>query len=117
MPPPPGMAEGAAAPSRLRLAGLCFFLQLLTIILFAAFVRYGPESDPGLCSPQSNCSRRDPEPGSGYPREYAVPEGCSISWVLLDAPKRTLKGSRGHVGLPGVLCAPQGGPVAGRRAC
>uniref|UniRef100_A0A8C3BG58 Rh family B glycoprotein n=1 Tax=Cairina moschata TaxID=8855 RepID=A0A8C3BG58_CAIMO len=60
------MAEGAAA--RLRLAGLCFFLQLLTIILFAAFVRYGPESDPGLCSPQSNCSRRDPEPGSGYPR-------------------------------------------------
>uniref|UniRef100_A0A8B9BNU3 Rh family B glycoprotein n=1 Tax=Anser brachyrhynchus TaxID=132585 RepID=A0A8B9BNU3_9AVES len=62
------MAEGAAAASRLRLAGLCFFLQLLTIVLFAAFVRYGPESGPSLCSPQSNCSRRDPEPGSGYPR-------------------------------------------------
>lgn len=62
------MAEGTAAASRLRLAGLCFFLQLLTIVLFAAFVRYGPESGPGLCSPQSNCSRRDPESGSGYPR-------------------------------------------------
>ncbi|NXI63866.1 RHBGB protein, partial [Anseranas semipalmata] len=56
------------AAERLRLAGLCCFLQLLTIVLFASFVRYSPESSPGLCSPQPNCSQRDPDPALGYPR-------------------------------------------------
>ncbi|NXK55386.1 RHBGB protein, partial [Chauna torquata] len=65
------MAESATAV-RLRLAGLCFFLQLLTIILFAAFVRYSPESSPGLCAPQPNCSQRDPDPSLGYPRSRDV---------------------------------------------
>ncbi|NXL87653.1 RHBGB protein, partial [Alectura lathami] len=59
------MAERAAA--RLQLAGLCFVLQLLTIILFSTFARYSPEN-AGFCSPQPNCSQRDPGPALGYPR-------------------------------------------------
>ncbi|XP_031462150.1 ammonium transporter Rh type B isoform X4 [Phasianus colchicus] len=59
------MAEHAAA--RLHLSGLCFFLQLLTIVLFATFVRYSPESS-NLCSTEPSCSQRDPSPTLGYPR-------------------------------------------------
>eukprot|EP00076_Gallus_gallus_P029686 XP_015153896.1 ammonium transporter Rh type B isoform X1 [Gallus gallus] len=59
------MAERAAA--RLHLSGLCFFLQLLTIVLFATFVRYSPESS-NLCSTEPRCSQRDPSPTLGYPR-------------------------------------------------
>uniref|UniRef100_A0A8C9F669 Rh family B glycoprotein (gene/pseudogene) n=1 Tax=Pavo cristatus TaxID=9049 RepID=A0A8C9F669_PAVCR len=59
------MAERAAA--RLHLSGLCFFLQLLTIVLFATFVRYSPESS-NLCSTEPSCSQRDPSPTLGYPR-------------------------------------------------
>ncbi|NXQ51679.1 RHBGB protein, partial [Anthoscopus minutus] len=47
------------AASRLRLSGLCFLLQILNILLFAVFVRYSPESSPGQCPPQLNCSRRN----------------------------------------------------------
>lgn len=63
------MAERVAA--RLHLSGLCFFLQLLTIVLFATFVRYSPESS-NLCSTEPSCSQRDPSPTLGYPREYPV---------------------------------------------
>uniref|UniRef100_A0A8C6JAC2 Uncharacterized protein n=1 Tax=Melopsittacus undulatus TaxID=13146 RepID=A0A8C6JAC2_MELUD len=49
--------------SRLRLSGLCFLLQTFTILLFAAFVRFSPESSPGHCSQPPNCSRRYPSPG------------------------------------------------------
>ncbi|OXB70098.1 UNVERIFIED_CONTAM: hypothetical protein H355_010940 [Colinus virginianus] len=59
------MAERAAA--RLHLSGLCFFLQLLTIVLFATFVRYSPESTD-LCSTEPSCSQTDPSPTLGYPR-------------------------------------------------
>ncbi|NXE14714.1 RHBGB protein, partial [Lophotis ruficrista] len=53
--------------SRLQLSGLCFLLQILTIILFAVFVRYSPESSPGLCSLQLNCSWKKQESGSQHP--------------------------------------------------
>ncbi|NXQ93984.1 RHBGB protein, partial [Sagittarius serpentarius] len=56
------------AASRFRLSGLCFLLQTLTIILFAVFVRYSPESSPSLCSPQLNCSRRTQDAGFQHPR-------------------------------------------------
>ncbi|NXE28673.1 RHBGB protein, partial [Ardeotis kori] len=54
--------------SRLQLSGLCFLLQILTIVLFAVFVRYSPESSPSLCSPQLNCSWKKQESGSQHPR-------------------------------------------------
>ncbi|NWX10816.1 RHBGB protein, partial [Caloenas nicobarica] len=54
--------------SRLQLSGLCFLLQILTIILFAVFVRYSPESSAELCSQQLNCSRRKPDSGFQHPR-------------------------------------------------
>ncbi|NXP55991.1 RHBG protein, partial [Heliornis fulica] len=54
--------------SRLRLSGLCFLLQVLTIILFAVFVRYSPESSPTLCSQQLNCSWRNQDWGFRHPR-------------------------------------------------
>ncbi|NWU92576.1 RHBGB protein, partial [Upupa epops] len=43
----------------LRFSGLCFLLQVLTIILFAVFARYSPESSLSLCSQQLNCSWRN----------------------------------------------------------
>ncbi|NXS69547.1 RHBGB protein, partial [Pandion haliaetus] len=52
---------------RFRLSGLCFLLQILTIILFAVFVRYSPESSPGLCSQPVNCSWRNQDVGSQHP--------------------------------------------------
>ncbi|XP_065516079.1 ammonium transporter Rh type B isoform X10 [Lathamus discolor] len=54
--------------SRLGLSGLCFLLQTFTILLFAAFVRFSPESSPGLCSQPLNCSRRIQDSGSQPPR-------------------------------------------------
>ncbi|XP_075593396.1 ammonium transporter Rh type B isoform X2 [Balearica regulorum gibbericeps] len=54
--------------SRLRLSGLCFLLQILTIILFAVFVRYSPESSPSLCSQQPNCSWKNEDSGFQHPR-------------------------------------------------
>ena len=59
--------------SRLRLSGLCFLLQILTIILFAVFVRYSPESSSGLCSQQLNCSWRNQDSGFQHRREYPPP--------------------------------------------
>ncbi|NXD18072.1 RHBGB protein, partial [Nothocercus nigrocapillus] len=62
-----------AASSRLKVSGTCFLLQMLIIILFAAFVRYSPDASPGLCSPQLNCSsRKNPGSGSYYPRSRNV---------------------------------------------
>ncbi|KAM6309228.1 LOW QUALITY PROTEIN: ammonium transporter Rh type B [Podargus strigoides] len=54
--------------SRLKLSGLCFLLQILTIILFAVFARYSPESSPSLCSQKVNCSWRNQESGFQHPR-------------------------------------------------
>ncbi|NXW86711.1 RHBGB protein, partial [Alopecoenas beccarii] len=54
--------------SRLQLSGLCFLLQILTVILFAVFVRYSPESSAELCSQQLNCSQRKPDLGFQHPR-------------------------------------------------
>ncbi|XP_065713671.1 ammonium transporter Rh type B [Patagioenas fasciata] len=54
--------------SRLQLSGLCFLLQTLTIILFAVFVRYSPESSAELCLQQLNCSRRKLDLGFQHPR-------------------------------------------------
>ncbi|XP_010191193.1 PREDICTED: ammonium transporter Rh type B-like, partial [Mesitornis unicolor] len=59
---------GRPAASRLWLSGLCFLLQLLTVVLFATFVRYSPESSPQLCSQQLNCSRRKADAGFRHPR-------------------------------------------------
>ncbi|KAM8986487.1 ammonium transporter Rh type B isoform 1-T1 [Ara ararauna] len=58
--------------SRLRLSGLCFLLQTLTILLFAAFVRFSPESSPGLCSQPLNCSQRNQDSGLQHPRFWDV---------------------------------------------
>lgn len=71
---PPDMPEHAAA-SRLRLSALCFLLQILNILLFAVFVRYSPESSPGQCPPQLNCSRRNQDSAFQEPREYP-PHPC-----------------------------------------
>ncbi|NXX21762.1 RHBG protein, partial [Podargus strigoides] len=54
--------------SRLKLSGLCFLLQILTIILFAVFARYSPERSPSLCSQKVNCSWRNQESGFQHPR-------------------------------------------------
>ncbi|KAM6365037.1 ammonium transporter Rh type B isoform 1-T1 [Pluvialis apricaria] len=54
--------------SRLRLSGLCFLLQILTIILFATFVRYSPESSSGPCSQQLNCSWKNQDSGFQHRR-------------------------------------------------
>lgn len=66
---PPDMPEHTAT-FKLRLSGLCFLLQILNILLFAVFVRYSPESSPGQCPSQLNCSRRNPDSGFQQPREY-----------------------------------------------
>ncbi|NXT73745.1 RHBGB protein, partial [Zapornia atra] len=69
--------------SRLRLCGLCFLLQILTIILFAAFVRYSPESSPSLCSQQLNCSWRNQDLGFRHPRFRDVHLQALLGFGLL----------------------------------
>lgn len=78
---PLNMPEHTAA-SRLRLSGLCFFLQVLNILLFAVFVRYSPESSPGQCPPQLNCSQRNQDSGFQQPREYPHARGCRRAVLL-----------------------------------
>ncbi|XP_038017869.1 ammonium transporter Rh type B isoform X2 [Motacilla alba alba] len=76
------MPEHAAA-SGLRLSGLCFLLQILIILLFAAFVRYSPEGSPGPCPPQPNCSRRSQDPAFQQPRFQDVHVQVLLSFGLL----------------------------------
>ncbi|NWI06294.1 RHBGB protein, partial [Tichodroma muraria] len=78
------MPERTAA-SRLRLSGLCFLLQILNILLFAVFVRYSPESSPGQCPPQLNCSRRNPDSAFQQPRFQDVHIQVLLSFGLLVA--------------------------------
>ncbi|XP_035746562.1 ammonium transporter Rh type B-A, partial [Egretta garzetta] len=78
------MPEHTAA-SRLRLSGLCFLLQILTILLFAVFVRYSPESGPGLCSQQPNCSWRNQDSGLQHPRFRDVHLQALLGFGLLVA--------------------------------
>lgn len=78
---PPNMPEHTAA-SRFRLSGLCFLLQILNILLFAVFVRYSPESSPGQCPPQLNCSRRNQDSGFQQPREYPHARECRRAVLL-----------------------------------
>ncbi|XP_064494467.1 ammonium transporter Rh type B [Pseudopipra pipra] len=78
------MPEHKAA-SRLRLSGLCFLLQILNILLFAAFVRYSPESSSSLCSPQLNCSRRNQDSGFQHPRFRDVHLQVLLGFGLLVA--------------------------------
>ncbi|NXM93212.1 RHBGB protein, partial [Sylvia borin] len=73
------------AASRLRLSGLCFLLQILNILLFAVFVRYSPESSPGQCPPQLNCSRRNQDSGFQEPRFQDVHIQVLLSFGLLVA--------------------------------
>ncbi|NXH42148.1 RHBGB protein, partial [Dicaeum eximium] len=70
--------------SRLRLSGLCFLLQILNILLFAVFVRYSPESSPGRCPPQLNCSRSQ-DSGFQQPRFQDVHIQLLLSFGLLVA--------------------------------
>ncbi|KAJ7425214.1 hypothetical protein BTVI_03769 [Pitangus sulphuratus] len=81
---PPDMPEHSAA-SRLRLSGLCFFLQILNILLFAVFVRYSPESSSSLCSPQLNCSRRNQDSAFQHPRFRDVHLQVLLGFGLLVA--------------------------------
>ncbi|NXG69851.1 RHBGB protein, partial [Baryphthengus martii] len=74
-----------AVTARLRLSGLCFLLQILTIILFAIFVRYGPESSAGLCSQQLNCSWRNQDSGFQLPRFRDVHLQALLGFGLLVA--------------------------------
>ncbi|NXD29274.1 RHBGB protein, partial [Spelaeornis formosus] len=79
------MAEHTAA-SRLRLSELCFLLQILNILLFAVFVRYSPDSSPGQCPPQLNCSRRSQgsqDSGPLQPRFQDVHVQVLLSFGLL----------------------------------
>ncbi|NWR41154.1 RHBGB protein, partial [Regulus satrapa] len=76
------MPEPAAA-SRLRLPGLCFLLQILNILLFAVFVRYSPESSPGRCPPQLNCSRGHQDSLFQQPRFRDVHIQVLLSFGLL----------------------------------
>ncbi|XP_009703206.1 PREDICTED: ammonium transporter Rh type B-B-like [Cariama cristata] len=71
--------------SRLQLSGLCFLLQILTIILFAVFVRYSPESSVGLCSQQLNCSWRNQDLGFQHPRFRDVRLQVLLGFGLLMA--------------------------------
>ncbi|NXF66757.1 RHBGB protein, partial [Ciccaba nigrolineata] len=73
------------AASRLRLSGLCFLLQILTILLFAVFVRYSPESSLGLCSQQLNCSWRSQDSGFQHPRFRDVHLQSLLGFGLLVA--------------------------------
>ncbi|XP_025968614.2 ammonium transporter Rh type B isoform X1 [Dromaius novaehollandiae] len=66
-PRPCGDMSAHTASSRLKVSGMCFFLQILTILLFAVFVRYSPDTGSGLCSPQINCSsERSPSSHSRF---------------------------------------------------
>ncbi|NWH37436.1 RHBG protein, partial [Chloropsis hardwickii] len=78
------MPEHKAA-SRLWFSGLCFLLQILNILLFAVFVRYSPESSPGQCPPQLNCSRRNQDPDFQQPRFQDVHIQVLLSFGLLVA--------------------------------
>ncbi|NWR79246.1 RHBGB protein, partial [Centropus unirufus] len=78
------MPENSSS-SRLQLSGLCFLLQILTIILFSAFVRYGPESSSGPCSPQLNCSWRNQDLDSRQPRFRDVHLQALLGFGLLVA--------------------------------
>ncbi|NWZ45084.1 RHBGB protein, partial [Brachypodius atriceps] len=78
------MPEHTAA-FRLRLSGLCFLLQILNILLFAVFVRYSPESSPGQCPPQLNCSRRNQDSGFQQPHFRDVHIQMLLSFGLLVA--------------------------------
>ncbi|NXQ27296.1 RHBGB protein, partial [Alaudala cheleensis] len=78
------MPEHTAA-SRLRLSGLCFLLQILNILLFAVFVRYSPQSSPGQCPSQLNCSRRNQDSGFQQPRFQDVHIQVLLSFGLLVA--------------------------------
>ncbi|NXD87269.1 RHBGB protein, partial [Halcyon senegalensis] len=71
--------------TRLQLTGLCFLLQILTIILFAVFVRYSPESSAGLCSQQPNCSWRHQDWGFQHPRFRDVHLQALLGFGLLVA--------------------------------
>ncbi|NXW45136.1 RHBGB protein, partial [Nyctiprogne leucopyga] len=71
--------------SRLQLSMLCFFLQILTIILFAVFVRYSPESSSGPCSQQLNCSWRNQDEGFQHPRFRDVHLQVLLGFGLLVA--------------------------------
>ncbi|NXP09751.1 RHBGB protein, partial [Thinocorus orbignyianus] len=73
------------AASRLRLTGLCFLLQSLTIILFAVFVRYSPESSSSPCSQQLNCSWKNQDLGSQHPRFRDVHLQVLLGFGLLVA--------------------------------
>ncbi|NXR52398.1 RHBG protein, partial [Hippolais icterina] len=70
---------------RLRLSGLCFLLQILNILLFAVFVRYSPESSPGQCPPQWNCSRRNQDSSFQQPGFQDVHIQVLLSFGLLVA--------------------------------
>ncbi|XP_062367396.1 ammonium transporter Rh type B isoform X2 [Cinclus cinclus] len=78
------MPEHTAA-SRLWLSGLCFLLQILNILLFAVFVRYSPESSPGQCPWQLNCSRRTQDSGFQQPRFQDAHMQVLLSFGLLVA--------------------------------
>ncbi|NWW78583.1 RHBGB protein, partial [Climacteris rufus] len=78
------MPEHGAA-SRLCFCGLCFLLQILNILLFAVFVRYSPESSPGRCPPQLNCSQRDQDSGFQHPRFQDVHIQMLLAFGLLVA--------------------------------
>ncbi|NXB80562.1 RHBGB protein, partial [Donacobius atricapilla] len=78
------MPEHTAA-SRLQLSGLCFLLQILNILLFAVFVRYSPESSPGQCPPQLNCSWRYQDSDFQQPRFQDVHIQVLLSFGLLVA--------------------------------
>ncbi|KAK4807823.1 hypothetical protein QYF61_023656 [Mycteria americana] len=82
--PPRDMPEHTTA-SRLRLSGLCFLLQIFTIILFATFVRYSPERGPSLCSQQPNCSWRNQDSGFQHPRFRDVHLQVLLGFGLLVA--------------------------------
>ncbi|NWS28929.1 RHBGB protein, partial [Polioptila caerulea] len=71
------------AASRLWLSGLCFLFQILNILLFAAFVRYSPESSLGQCPPPLNCSRRQQDSGFQQPRFQDVHIQVLLSFGLL----------------------------------
>ncbi|NWS77505.1 RHBGB protein, partial [Crotophaga sulcirostris] len=71
--------------SKFQLSGLCFFLQILTIILFATFVQYDPESSSSLCSQQLNCSWRTQDLDFQHPRFRDVHLQALLGFGLLVA--------------------------------
>ncbi|NXG61638.1 RHBGB protein, partial [Hemiprocne comata] len=77
--------SGHTITSRLQLCWLCFLLQILTIILFAVFVRYSPERSSGICSQELNCSWRDQDLGFQPPRFRGVHLQALLGFGLLVA--------------------------------